>query len=261
MDWNKCIADQTYFGEVPYTSGRSGRKLEFIVLHHNGGFESLDSIVNTFNSRSVSAHYQVADNAVGQYVYTAWHAGNWDANCKSIGIEHRNSSINPYRISTATLDTGSHLVAALCKLYGLGAPEWGKNVFPHSHFTSTDCPGSLADNQRDDYMASALHYYNAMCGISEMPSAPAPDVSDFSGGTYRCTVDRLRIRFAPGLNGTIDTAGCYNKGDTVILDNWYTVKDGYVWGRYTSYSGHTKYIAVGKATGKPENDDFLIKVG
>ena len=47
----------------------------------------------------------------------------------------------------------------------------------------------------------------------------------------------------------------------MTLDNWYKIADGYVWGRYTGYSGATRYIAVGKATGKPETDDYLVKVG
>ena len=51
----------------------------------------------------------------------------------------------------------------------------------------------------------------------------------------------------------------YSSGETVTLDNWYKIADGYVWGRYTGYSGATRYIAVGKATGKPEADDYLVK--
>ena len=51
----------------------------------------------------------------------------------------------------------------------------------------------------------------------------------------------------------------YSSGQTVVLDDWYKIADGYVWGRYTSYSGHTRYVAVGQATGKPAADDFLVK--
>ena len=44
-------------------------------------------------------------------------------------------------ITEATLDNGAHLTAALCHLYGLGRPQWLKNVFPHNHFAATSCPG------------------------------------------------------------------------------------------------------------------------
>ena len=77
------------------------------------------------------------------------------------------------------------------------------------------------------------------------------------GGTYRCTVSALNVRDAPSISGKI--VASYSSGQTVVLDDWYKIADGYVWGRYTSYSGHARYIAVGRATGKPEADDYLIK--
>ena len=60
---------------------------------------------------------------IGQLVWdadTAWHADDWDANITSIGVEHADINTNPWTISDATLDNGAHLVAALCKYYGLG---------------------------------------------------------------------------------------------------------------------------------------------
>lgn len=180
MDYDNVIADETYFGKVThYTSGRGGNSIQYVVLHHNGGFNTLDNIVQTFNSRGVSAHYQVDQSGqVGQYVYdadTAYHAGNWAANQRSIGIEHANNSVDPYTISDATLDGGAHLVAALCIKYGLGRPEYGSNVYPHKHFSSTDCPGSLGEDgsQRDAYMAQAQAYYDSMTNGTAAPDAPS----------------------------------------------------------------------------------------
>ena len=89
------------------------------------------------------------------------------------------------------------------------------------------------------------------------PQPAQQETTENFGGTYRCTVDYLRVRDAPGLGGT--EVAHYSSGETVTLDNWYKIADGYVWGRYTGYSGATRYIAVGKATGKPEADDYLVK--
>lgn len=75
------------------------------------------------------------------------------------------------------------------------------------------------------------------------------------GGVYRCNADVLNIRTAP--NGTV--VGSYRRGQTVELDDWYTTVNGYVWGRYTSFGGRVRYIAVGKATGKVDASDYLIK--
>lgn len=87
---------------------------------------------------------------------------------------------------------------------------------------------------------------------------PAPqETTEGFGGKYRCTVSALNVRDAPSLCGNV--VASYSGGQTVLLDDWYKIADGYVWGRYTSYSGHARYVAVGRATGKPEADDFLAK--
>ena len=77
---------------------------------------------------------------------------------------------------------------------------------------------------------------------------------------FRCTVDTLNVRDAPGLSGSV--VASYHKPQTVVLDSWYKSCDGYIWGRYTgSTSGKLRYVAVGRATGKPEADDYLVRVG
>lgn len=89
---------------------------------------------------------------------------------------------------------------------------------------------------------------------------PAKETTEDFGGTYRCTVDTLNVRDEPGLSGSV--VAKYHEGQTVELDDWYKSSDGYVWGRYTgSTSGKERYVAVGRATGKPEADDYLVKVG
>lgn len=94
---------------------------------------------------------------------------------------------------------------------------------------------------------------------SSSPSSGSEKTSTGFGGTYRCNVSKLNVRDTPSLSGSVVTS--YSSGQTVNLDDWYKIADGYVWGRYTGYSGATRYIAVGKATGKPESNDYLIKVG
>lgn len=88
-------------------------------------------------------------------------------------------------------------------------------------------------------------------------STTGANASGFESGAYRCNVDSLNVRDRPSLSGAV--AASYSRGETVVLDDWYTVADGYVWGRYTGRSGAVRYIAVGKATGKPEADDYLVK--
>ena len=98
-------------------------------------------------------------------------------------------------------------------------------------------------------------------GIRSLQSKPASSASASSrfGGTYRCTVNKLNVRDKPSTSGKI--VASYAKGETVVLDNTYTIADGYVWGTYIGASGKRRYIAVGKHTGKPESNDYLVKVG
>lgn len=177
-DWNQLTPDKTELLTKHYTPGRSGQKINKVVIHHNAAAnQSLHDVVTTWQVRPASAHYQVEkDGTIGQAVYdgnTAWHAGNLSANLTSIGIEHTNSggASADWPIADATLEAGAHLVAALCKYYGLGRPQWKVNVFPHQYFSSTGCPWALAARYRDAYMARAGQWYDAMSSGKSAPAA------------------------------------------------------------------------------------------
>ncbi|MFC4012595.1 N-acetylmuramoyl-L-alanine amidase [Nonomuraea purpurea] len=68
------------------------RAVDYIVIHDTeGGYQGIPSMIR--NPRYVSWHYTIRsrDGHVAQHVPTgsiAWHAGNWDVNTRSIGIEH-----------------------------------------------------------------------------------------------------------------------------------------------------------------------------
>ena len=149
--WENLEADENLILATHMTKGRQGCKVDKIVLHHNGGNLTGKDCWNVWQTREASAHYQAAaDGRITQLVWdtdTAWHSGDWNANLTSIGVEHADISADPWMLSEATLDNGAHLVAALCKHYGLGRPQWRVNVFPHSDFTSTACPASIAGAQ------------------------------------------------------------------------------------------------------------------
>lgn len=133
-NWQTLDADVVRIVNKHYTAGRSGRKADKVVVHHNAGILTVDQIRDVWQIRAASAHYQVqADGLIGQLVWdndTAWHAGDWDVNTTSIGIEPADDSTDPWHIGQKTLEEGAHLVAAICRHYDLGRPQWGVNVFP-----------------------------------------------------------------------------------------------------------------------------------
>lgn len=260
--WENLEADEDLILSTHMTKGRQGCKVDKIVLHHNGGNLTGKGCYDVWQTREASAHYQVAaDGRITQLVWdsdTAWHTGDWPSNLTSIGVEHADISTDPWGISEATLDNGAHLVAALCKHYGLGRPQWGVNVFPHSHFSATACPASIAGGQNAAYMAKAQAYYDSMTG--SRPAAESSPATTDAGkvnvvaGAYVVACDSLNVRSAPSTGATV--VASYGRGQTVNLDHWGTVADGYIWGRYTAYSGAIRYIALAPAD---KSTWYLIK--
>ena len=176
-NWENIEADENLILTKHFTPGRAGT-INKIVLHHNAGNLTIRGCYNVWQDREASAHYQVqSDGRIGQLVWdkdTAWHAGDFNANATSIGIEHADCQSSPWMISDACLENGAHLVAALCKYYKLGRPTWMKNVFPHNHFSSTECPASIAGSQNAAYMKRAQEWYDAMMKGSSAPAASKP---------------------------------------------------------------------------------------
>lgn len=199
-DWNALEADVNTILDKHFTKGRGGKKVNKVIVHYNAGNLSVEGCYSVWQTREASAHYQVEDGGrIGQLVWdsdTAWHAGNFPANQTSIGIEHANRSDGT--ISEACLDAGAHLVAAVCKYFGLGRPEWLKNVFPHKYFAATSCPGQIYGSQKDAYIQRAQKWYDAMTGSSSSGGSSSPGSSSSSGGK---TVSQLADEVIAGKWG------------------------------------------------------------
>ena len=182
MNWETIEADVNKLITKHFTKGRSGKSINKVIVHHNAGKLSIDDCWNVWQNCEQSAHYQVDnDGRIGQLVWdadTAWHAGNWDANLTSIGVEHANDGGAGWTISEKCLDSGAHLVAALCKYYKLGRPEWLRNVYPHSHFSATACPGAIYGSQKDAYIKRAQYWYDVMTGAVTENSEKEEEIMD-----------------------------------------------------------------------------------
>ncbi|MEV5952160.1 peptidoglycan recognition family protein [Streptomyces sp. NPDC051987] len=89
----------------------------------------------------VSAHYLVrsADGHVAQCVREtdiAWHAGNWDFNTRSIGIEHEGWVDRPEYFTDALYTESARLTASICDRYGI--PKDRDHVIGHVEVPGTD---------------------------------------------------------------------------------------------------------------------------
>ncbi|WP_312715442.1 peptidoglycan recognition protein family protein [Corynebacterium flavescens] len=182
--WTDLEPDRYRLLTRNYTPGRGGRSIKYVVIHHNAGVLSIDQIWEVWQTREASAHYQVTTaGEIGQLVNdsdTAWHAANLQRNQESIGIEHSNSAgaAADWPISEKTLEEGAHLVAAICRYYGLGRPQWGVNVRPHSETGQTSCPYHLSPNGKygQSYIKRAQYWYDQIGSPTPVPT-PAPTPS------------------------------------------------------------------------------------
>lgn len=129
-------------GTGDFTPGR--KSYDYIVMHWGvtSSIEQIDREVLNPN-RQMSYHYALCglEGVIRQYVdeaNTAWHASNWDANQRSIGICINAAPFNPYN------DEDYELAAQLCAAVITRHPEISvDNIKGHRDFKATECPGNL----------------------------------------------------------------------------------------------------------------------
>ena len=196
-------------GSPNHYTGRQGYGVTHITLHIMVGYlAGTDSTFANPSSQS-SAHYGVgATGEIHQYVAEtdgSYSDANYASNCSTISIEHANNGSNPWTVHEKAIESGAHLVAALCLYYGLGRPEWCKNVFPHRYWSATACPGELAGSQRDHYMQRAQAWYDAMKGgkapapVAKPAAAKPAQVA--SGGFSKASGKRIPVHYSLHLKG------------------------------------------------------------
>lgn len=108
--------------------GDRGKNPDMVVIHTSEG--SADSAISWFGQDHkpagqgpTSAHYLIGKDGK---VYTlvpegkiAYHAGNWDYNVRSIGIELEGMSANPDNFTVLMLGALVLLVRDICRRYGI----------------------------------------------------------------------------------------------------------------------------------------------
>ena len=134
-------------GPIPesnYTVGREGNRVELIVDHWT--VVMFEGAIRRFKDPAshLSAHYVIGqDGRIAQLVSeddTAYHAGKYDVNLRSIGIEHEAS---PMMAPTDALYAASaKLHREIAARHGLTL-NVGSSVLPHHAIVPTECPGTL----------------------------------------------------------------------------------------------------------------------
>jgi hypothetical protein len=123
---------------------RGAKQIDLIVIHIAEG--SYSGTISWFKDRhsNVSAHYVVGPKGnVAQCVRNediAWHAGNWEYNKRSIGIEHSGYASNPEAFQ-GKYRTSAKLSAHLSRRYNI--PVNKDHFVLHRNVPGVDksCPG------------------------------------------------------------------------------------------------------------------------
>jgi len=84
-------------------------------------------------------------------------------------------------------------------------------------------------------------YFFTNTSISTLPPVAVSGTSYEENGVAKVVVDILNIRNDPSTNA--EKVGSYSYGEEFFY-NYVIIDGGYVWVRYTSFSGHIRYVAV-----------------
>ena len=130
-------------------SNRKFSEIDTLVIHYTGNDgDTAANNGNYFKNNVVetSAHYFVDDTTVVRSVADkniAWHAGDWDINCRSIGIEIAGST---KECTGRTLENVIALTKELMKKYNISK----ERVIRHYDANGKLCPAFWCGSQQKD---------------------------------------------------------------------------------------------------------------
>lgn len=233
-----------------HSEGRYGNTVAHVIVHTMVG--TIDSAQSRFfapnipASRAASAHYGIAlSGEIRQWVSegdTAWQAGNFDENMRSIGIEHEdNGNYNDGVRTNELYNSSIDLIVDICRRYGLSADC----IHIHKEFSNTGCPDGL-DVQRIRNGVSAILNGQAPANIPPRSNQPVEAVTD----TLTVVNPTVYVRLEPNTSsqhGVANTPdGELHQGNTVQITGVVRSEDPYgdgrnLWGR----SIHGRFFWLG----------------
>ena len=186
INYDKPVRDFTagldatgHIGHTGYPTHAKFKKTS-VTIHHNDGNLTLGGILQVWQVRPASAHFQVDINGnIGQYVDVdefAWAVGNTEGNMSSISIETADATMNPFTTSSATFEEAARLTGWL-HAHVLGFRPNANSVLPHSHWTSTECPGPYMLSHLAELITKAQNWYDHFHVGEVPPPSPNPTPS------------------------------------------------------------------------------------
>jgi hypothetical protein len=214
--------------------------VDMIVIHDIEG--SAPTAIQIFQdpTRQASAHYVISGGgAVTQMVQEkdiAWHAGNWDYNTRSIGIEHAGYAWTPGTFTDAEYQASAHLAASICERWGV--PMDRQHVIGHNEVPDPNNPGLYGGSSHHTdpgpywnwsyYMSLAAGYANALpsrphmvLSASALPSNQSATLSWPAARSCHLPVSSYHIVGQPG-DIAVDVPGTTTSTTVTGLQNGVT---------------------------------------
>ena len=165
-------------GSDHMTRGRS-RAIDRIVVHFTATLASARNNATYFSrneGQGASAHYFVDDITPEIYQSvaegdTAWHAGDWQMNCRAIGIEVVSAGED---FSDVEVEKLSWLVQRLMDKYGIGA----SGVIRHYDVTGKRCPAPYVAASKWAALKAAIT--GGVVSGGTTPAAPGGTVAELA---------------------------------------------------------------------------------
>ncbi len=139
-----------------YSTGRSGRKIEKVTIHHMAGVLTAKQCGSIFQdgNRQASSNYGIGrDGEIALFVdeaNTSYADANWDSNCKSVTIECSNNKTGgDWTVSDKVLNSLIKLIADIFKRNGIKTAIKGETITWHSMYSATACPGNYLRSKID----------------------------------------------------------------------------------------------------------------
>ncbi len=165
-------------GSDHMTRGRS-RAIDRIVVHFTATLASARNNATYFarnEGQGASAHYFVDDITPEIYQSvaegdTAWHAGDWQMNCRTVGIEVVSAGED---FSATEVEKLGWLVKRLMAKYGIGA----SGVIRHYDVTGKLCPAPYVAASKWAALKAAIT--GGVVSGGTTPAAPGGTVAEFA---------------------------------------------------------------------------------
>ncbi|MEV4534182.1 N-acetylmuramoyl-L-alanine amidase [Asanoa sp. NPDC049518] len=208
-DYGPAVWAPANAGNYTVSSREGGYPIDYVVIHVTQGSYA-GSIAWFQNPASnVSAHYtfRSSDGAVTQSVREkdiGYHAGNWDYNTRSIGIEHEGFVDNPAWFTDAMYRASASLTRNLTAKYGI--PRDRAHIIAHR-----EVPGATHTDPGPHW--NWTYYMQLVNGVTGTGS-----------GTVDTASTSLNVRSGPGTgyavvgsvaDGAAVTVWCQATGTTV----------------------------------------------